>query len=61
MIRATNGAMYRETQANLRLYQCQDKNCQFTTCEHIWPVQLAMTQSSHLQSVKPGMPQASHM
>ena len=61
MIRATNGAVYKEMQANLKPYQFQDKNCQSTKCEHMWPVELTMTHSSHMQSVKPAMPQASHM
>ena len=61
LIRATNGTVYREMQANLKPYQFQDRNCPFTQCEYMWPVELAMTQSSHIWSVKPAMPQASHM
>ena len=61
MIRDTNGTMYKEMQAHLKPSTSQDKNCQSTQCKHMWPVKPAMTQSSHKQSVKPAMLQASHM
>ena len=52
MIRATNSAVYKEMQSNLKSYQYQGKNCQFTQCEHMQPVELAMIESSHLLSVE---------
>ena len=39
----------------------QDNNCQSVQCEHMWPVKLIMTKSSHKHLVKPAMPQLSHM
>ena len=38
MIRASNGAVYKKMQANLKPYQFQDMNCQSTQCEHMQPV-----------------------
>ena len=61
MITDTKGAMYKERHAHLKPSTSEEKSWQSTQCEHMWPVKPAMTQSSHMQSVKTGMPQTSYM